>query len=55
MSDVHVGSSFHKQSMKTDNYVKIFERINSSIGQSTVVQEFEEKRPKLSQFKPNKK
>ena len=34
--------------MKIINYVKIKEWINSSIGQSTVIQELEEKRPKLS-------
>ena len=34
MSDLHANSSFHKQSMKIDNYVKITERIDSSIGQS---------------------
>ena len=44
MSDLHVDSSFHKQSMKIDNYVKIKEWwINSSIGQSTVVQELDKK------------
>ena len=48
MSDLRVDSSFHKQSMKIDNYVKIKEWINSSIGESTVIQELEEKRPKLS-------
>ena len=34
MPDLHADSSFHKQSMKIDNYVKITEWINSSIGQS---------------------
>ena len=38
MSDLHVDSSFYKQSMKIDNYVKIKEWIDSSIGQSTVIQ-----------------
>ena len=38
MSDLHVDSSFYKQSMKIDNYFKIAEWINSSIGQSTVIQ-----------------
>ena len=33
-SDLHLDSSFHKKSMKLDNYVKI----NSSLGQSTVIQ-----------------
>ena len=48
MSDLHIDSSFHKQSMKINNYLKITEWIESSIDQSTVVQELEEKRPKLS-------
>ena len=43
-----VDSSFHKQSPKIDNYVEITELIDSLIGQSTVIQELEEKRPKLS-------
>ena len=38
MSDLHVDSSFHKQSMKLDNYVKIEEWFDSSLGQSTVIQ-----------------
>ena len=38
MSDLHVDSSFHKQSMKLDNYVKINEWFDSSIGQSSVIQ-----------------
>ena len=37
MSDLHVDSSFYKQSMKLDNYVKINEWIDHSIGQSTVI------------------
>ena len=48
MSDLHVDSSFYKQSMKIDNYHKIAEWINSSIGQSTVIQELVKKRPILS-------
>ena len=32
MSDLHVDSRFHKQSMKIDNYVNIMEWIDSSIG-----------------------
>ena len=49
MSDLHVDSSFYRQSMKIDNYVKIKEWIDSSIGQSTVFQELDKKkRPKLS-------
>ena len=38
VSDLHVDSSFHKQSMKLDNYVKIEEWFDSSTGQSTVIQ-----------------
>ena len=45
MSDLHVDSSFYKQSMKIDNYAKIKEWINSSISQSTVIQELDEKDP----------
>ena len=37
ISDLQVDSSFYKQLMKIDNYVKIKEWIDSSIGQSTVV------------------
>ena len=48
MSDLHVDSSFYKQSMKIDNYHKIKEWIDSSIGQSTVLQGLDKKRPKLS-------
>ena len=48
MSDLHVDSSFYKQSMKIDNYFKISKWIDSSIGQSTVLQELNKKRPKLS-------
>ena len=38
MSDLHVDSSFHKQSMKLDNYVKIEEWLDSSLGETTVIQ-----------------
>ena len=48
MSDLHVDSSFYKQSMKIDNHVKIKEWIDSSIGQSTVLQELDKRRPTLS-------
>ena len=37
-SDLHLDSSFHKKSMKLDNYVKINEWFDSSLGQSTVIQ-----------------
>ena len=48
MSDLHLDSSFYKQSMKLDNYVKINEWFHSSLGQSTVIQRLDKKRPKLS-------
>ena len=48
MSDLHVDSSFHKQSMKLDNYVKIEEWLDSSLGETTVIQQLNKKRPKLS-------
>ena len=48
MSDLHIQSSFYKQSMKIDNYRKIKEWIDSPIGQSTVLQGWDKKRPKLS-------
>ena len=38
MSDLHVDSSFHKQSMKLNNYVKVEEWFDSSLGQSMVIQ-----------------
>ena len=48
MSDLHVDSSFYKQSMKLDNYFKINKWFDFSTGQSTVHQELNKKRPKLS-------
>ena len=48
MSDLHIDSSFYKQSMKLDNYVKIEERLDSSLGETTVIQRLDKKRPKLS-------
>ena len=48
MSDLHVDSSFYKQSMKLDNYLKINKWIDLSIGHSTMLQELNKKRPKLS-------
>ena len=47
-SDLHIDSSFYKQSMKLDNYFKINEWIDHSIGQSTVIQQLNKKRPTLS-------
>ena len=48
MSDLHLDSSFHNKSMKLDNYVKINEWFDSSLGQSTVIQRLNAKRPTLS-------
>ena len=41
MSDLHLESSFYRQSMKIDNYLKIVEWMNSSVGQSTVIQKLD--------------
>ena len=38
MSDLHLDSSFYRRSMKLNNYVKIDEWFESSLGQSTVIQ-----------------
>ena len=43
MSDLHVDSSFYKQSMKLDNYVKIEEWFDYSISQTTVIQKLHKK------------
>ena len=49
ISDLHLDSSFFKQSMKLNfNYVKIEGWFDSSIGQSMVIQKLDKKRPKLS-------
>ena len=48
MSDLHLDSSFYKQSMDIDKYLKIKKWHDSSIGQSTVIQQLSNKRPKLS-------
>ena len=47
-SDLHLDSSFHKQSMKLNNHVKINEWFDFSIGQSSVIQKLDGKRPTLS-------
>ena len=47
-SDLHLDSSFHKKSMNLDKYVKINEWFDSSIGQSSVIQRLNVKRPALS-------
>ena len=48
MSDMHLDGSFYKQSMDIDRYFKIKKWYDSSIGQSTVIQQLDNKRPKLS-------
>ena len=48
MSDLHLDSSFYKQSMDIDNYFKIKECYDSSIGQLMVIQQLDKKRPQLS-------
>ena len=48
MSDLHLDGSFYKQSMRLDNYVKINEWFDSSIGRSSVIQQLDVKRPTLS-------
>ena len=48
MSDLHLDSSFYKQSMDIDNYFKIKKWYDSSIGQLTVIHQLDKKRPKLS-------
>ena len=55
MSDLYVDSSFHKQSMKLDNYVKIEEWFDSLLGQTTVIQQLDLKKPHIIQPKPNAK
>ena len=48
MTDWHLDSSFYRQSMDIDNYFKIKKWHDSSIGQSTVIQQLDKMRPKLS-------
>ena len=47
MSDLHLDSSFYKQSMDVDKYFKIKKRYDSSIGQSMVIQKLDNRRLKL--------
>ena len=54
MSDLHVDISFHKKSIKIDNYHKIKEWIDSSIGQLTVIQQLD-KKTYIIQFKSKAK
>ena len=48
MSDMHLDSSLYKQSMDIDKYFKIKKWHDSSIGQSTIIQQLDNKRLKLS-------
>ena len=48
MSDLHIDGSFYKQLMDIDKYFKIKKWHDSSIGQSMVIQQLNNKRPKLS-------
>ena len=48
MSDLHVDSSFYKESMDINKYFRIKKWHDSSIGQSMVIQQLNNKRPKLS-------
>ena len=43
MSDLHVDSSFYKQSMKINNYHEVAEWIDSSKGQSMVIKQLDKK------------
>ena len=47
MSDLHLDSSFYKQSKDINNYFKIKKWHDSSIDQSTVIQQLDKKRHKL--------
>ena len=55
LSDLHVDSSLYKQSIKLDNYLKIEEWFDSSLGQSTVIQRLNLKKTHIIQPKPNAK
>ena len=48
MSDLHVDSSFYKQSITIDTYFKSNDRIDHSICQSTVIQQLNKKKRTLS-------
>ena len=50
MSDLHIDSSFYKQSLDIDKYFKIKKWHDSSIGQSTVIQQLNNKRPNMTGF-----
>ena len=47
MSDLHLDNSFYKQSVDIDNYFKIKEWHDYSIGQSMVIQQLDKKRPNI--------
>ena len=47
MSDLHLDSSFYKQSMDFDNHFNIKKWFDSSVGQLMVIQQLDKKRPKL--------
>ena len=55
MSDLHVDSSFYKQSMKIDSYFKINEWIDHSMGESTVIQQLNKIRPTLFSSNQNRR
>ena len=55
MSDLHLDSSFYKRSLKLDNYVKINEWFDSSIGQSSVYSMIKSKKTCIIQPRPNAK
>ena len=48
MSDLYLDGSFYKLSTDINNYFKIKKWHDSSIGQSTMIQQLDKKRPKLS-------
>ena len=48
MSDLHLDSSFYKQSMDIDKHLKIKKWYDLSIGQLTAIQQLDNKRPKPS-------
>ena len=54
-SDLHLDSSFHKKSMKLDNYVKINEWFDSSLGQSSSYSMIRCKKTRIIQLRPNAK
>ena len=55
MSDLHIDSSFYKQSMKLDNYGKINDWFDSSLDQSTAISMIRCKKTHIIQPKPNAK